>query len=238
VPRDRLEAVPRQLARREVVADHGVHRVDQLAPRRQEPHPPPLVAARGPAPGGALAQPQPRHAPQRERHAQPARPLREEGEVEAVQVVVLDDVRVRRGYDLHQPPDQPRLARVAVALRLQQIDLAARPAHGDEEDAIAAGIEPGRLQVELEPPELVKDEAAKVRPPRRYQVLLLRREGEHGSGAQRAQVGHALAEAAAGAVENRPRQLRPVVRRNEEAQLAGPVQLAIPDARAGAPLGP
>ena len=47
VPRDRLEPVARQIARREVVAQHGVQRVDQLAAGRDEAYAPAAVARRG-----------------------------------------------------------------------------------------------------------------------------------------------------------------------------------------------
>ena len=64
VPRDRLEPVARQLARREVVAQHRVERVDQLAARRDE-------AARGAARRRRCATPR-----RAARCAQPGGPIR------------------------------------------------------------------------------------------------------------------------------------------------------------------
>ena len=43
MPSDRLESMPREIARGEVVAAHGVEGVDQLAPRRHEAHAPVVV---------------------------------------------------------------------------------------------------------------------------------------------------------------------------------------------------
>ena len=55
--RDRLQAVSGKFARREIVAEDGVHRVDQLAARRDESHAAGRIVLRAhAAPRGALTQ--------------------------------------------------------------------------------------------------------------------------------------------------------------------------------------
>ena len=189
VPRDRLEPVTRQIARREVVAQHRVERVDQLAPGRDEPDPARRIGAAGsPAARAALPQSRRPDPPERERHAEEARAPVEERQVEAVQVVVLDHVRIGGLHPRDQPADQVGLAGIAVAARLEHLGRARRIAHRDHEDAIARGIEPGRLEIELHAAQLVEREIAEVVAPGRDQVLLLRRQREHGVLAQLAQV--------------------------------------------------
>ena len=138
VPRDRLEAVPGQLARREVVAQHGVERVDQLAARarRSARGGRSSVAARHAAPRGALAQPRRPDAAERERHAEPARAAIEERQIEAVQVVVLDHVGIGRLHARDEPrgSDRPRprrRRRAPRAARSRRRDRAPRPGRSD-----------------------------------------------------------------------------------------------------------
>jgi hypothetical protein len=91
--RERLEPVARQLARRLVVAAHGVHRVDQLAAGRDQANAASVVAStRRAAARVAAAKARMRDASEVEPNAETARALLEEGEVEPVQVVILDDV--------------------------------------------------------------------------------------------------------------------------------------------------
>ena len=89
---------------------------------------------------------------ERERHAELTRAAIEERQIEAVQVVVLDDVGIRGRTRL--PPaarsDRPRLRRRRRAPRAT----ASTPpavAHRDHEDAIARRVEAGRLEIDLHP---------------------------------------------------------------------------------------
>src|SRR3954447_18261138 len=92
IPRERLEAVTRQLADTAVIPAYGIHRVDQLAARCDEADLPiVLVAARRAATGAALLQAH-LDAAERQRYSETARALVEERDVESMQVVVLDDV--------------------------------------------------------------------------------------------------------------------------------------------------
>ena len=166
MPRDGLEPVTRQLARREVVAQHGVERVDQLAARRDEAHAPPRVG---------VARPMPRRAARCRSPGGPMRPsasgtpsLRaravEERQVEAMQVVVLDHVRIGRLHRRDQPADQVGLGGVALAARPRAL----RVAPAGSRTAIMkmrsrAGVEPGGLEIELQAAQLVEREVAEVR---------------------------------------------------------------------------
>jgi hypothetical protein len=175
VARDGLEAVAGQVARREVVAQDRVDRVDELAARRQ-------VALLAPAAPGRRAThrgpgPQPRlaGAPERQRHAQALGARHQERQVEAVQVVVLDHVGIVRGDPRHHPAQQGRLRAVIVARRLEQLHLTGGRTHRNQEDAIDRRIEPGGLEVQLEAAQVVEGEVAEVRASGRHQVLLVGR---------------------------------------------------------------
>ncbi len=120
---DRLEAMPRQLAGREVVAANGVERVDQLAARRDEADAPlprsPIAPVRQIALGHAMAgraHPQTRapRAAERDGNAKDAGAPVEERQVEAVQVVVLDHIRIRIADTRDQRADEIRFASIAI----------------------------------------------------------------------------------------------------------------------------
>ena len=74
----------------------------------------------------------------------------EKGQIEAVQVVILDHVGIGLANDGHQLADERRFARVVRRRRFEQPRLARRETHGHEKDAIACRIEAGRLEVELQ----------------------------------------------------------------------------------------
>jgi hypothetical protein len=92
---------------------------------------------RGPRP-----QPRPAGPAEGERDVERARAPVEEREVEAVQVVVLDDVGIRVAHPRHQAPDEVRLGGRVVARRLEHLGAAAVVAHRHHEDAVAPGVEP------------------------------------------------------------------------------------------------
>ena len=123
-----------------------------------------------------------------------------------MQVVVLDDVRIRRFHPRHQPADQIGLPVIPIAARLQHFCPAQMVAHRDHEDAIALGIEPGSLQIELHAVQLVEGEVAEIGSPGRDQVLLLRRQGQYSVLAQLAQLADGPPEPPRCALQNRRRQ--------------------------------
>jgi hypothetical protein len=236
VTRDGLEAVVRQLARREVVAQHGVERVDQLAAGHGEAHAAVRVAlARGAPARGAGAEAGRAGAAERERDAEGARAALEERQVEPVQVVVLDHVRIERLHARGERPDERGLGGVAVAPRLEVLDPAVRTAERGEEDAAEGGVEAGGLEIDLDAAQIVEHEAAEVGPARRGEVLLLGRQHEH-VGLELAEMADRAAEPTRRAAEHGAGELAEVGRGDHEAQRAGAIELAVRDA-AGAIAG-
>ena len=147
VTRDRLEAVAREIAGREVVPKNRVQRIDQLAARCDEPHPPaPVDAARHAAARTALSQPRRSDPAEIERYAEQLRAAIEERQIEAMQVVVLDHVGVGCAHNRDQPRDQRCLVEA-----FDQLDAPVGIAHGDHEDPIALRIETCRLEIDLHP---------------------------------------------------------------------------------------
>ena len=103
-----------------------VERVDELAARRDEAHAPasvPVALAFDAAPRDPLPQAR-ADAAQGERDAEPPRAAIEERQVEPVQVVVLDDVRIGGLYSCHQPPNQLRFVLGVRPLGFDQVDRA------------------------------------------------------------------------------------------------------------------
>ena len=194
MPGDDLESVTGQLARRDVVAAHRVHGVDQLAPRRDESHTATLIGASGQhaAPRRTLAKSRHVEAAERQRDAKDARAPIEEGEVEAVQVVVLDRVGVIGADSLDEPAHEVGLGGIGRPGGLEDLGVAGVIANRDHEDAIARGIETRGLQIELEAPQLVERKVAEVRAPRHDEILLLRREREHAVALELTEMGDAL----------------------------------------------
>ncbi len=161
----RFEAVPGQVTRGEVVAPHGVQRVDQLAARRHPAaaalarrriagaafgavHPPGPIATRG----GPLPQSRRAGPAQRQRHREQLGTPGEEGQVESMQIVVLDHVRVTLADERGKPADQVGLGLGALQPAFHDVQRALQSAivaHGDEKDAVATGMQAGGLQVEL-----------------------------------------------------------------------------------------
>ena len=116
VSRDGLQSVAGKLAGREVVSTHCVERVDELASGRDEPNAPAtIVAARNAASRRSLSQSADSEATQGERHAKRPRSTVDEGQVEAVQVVILDHVRIGGDDRLDEAANEIRLAGVAAS---------------------------------------------------------------------------------------------------------------------------
>src|SRR5262249_24548000 len=115
-----------------------------------------------------------------QRNPQQLRASLEERQIEAVQVVVLEDVRIELHDAPHETPDQIRLRRVVVRGDLQGLRVARGGAQRDQEDAIEFGIEPRGFEVELGAPQVVESETLEVRSSRRAEVLILRRQRHHG----------------------------------------------------------
>ena len=219
------------------MAEHGVHRVDQLAPGDDVADAAfRIVGGRAPA-RGAPAQAGRADAAERERHPERAGAGLEERQVEAVQVVVLDDVGIRGADARDQARDEVGLGGRVVAARLEDVDRAGVIAHGGDEDAIARRVEAGGLEIELQAVHGVEREAAEVRPSRDDEVLLLGRQQQHRAIAELADVTDRAAEPARRAVDDRRRHRRELVRADDEAQGARPGELAVGDARAGVALG-
>ena len=182
VPRDRFQSVIGQVAGGEVVAQDGVQRVDQLAAGRDE-----ADAARAHRRRRAM----PRRAARCRRPGGPMRPSAsgtpsmraraiEERQVEAVQVVVLDDVRDRPPATAgDEPRDQVGLGRVAVAVRLEDSAAPVGSRTAIMKMRSRVGIEAGGLEIELHPVQVVEREIAEVGPAGRDQVLLFEGQREH-----------------------------------------------------------
>ena len=193
------------------------------------------VLGDGAAPRGALAQPRRPDPAERQRHAEPARATVEKRQVEAVQVVVLDHVRISGPDRRHQPADHHGFGGVALAVRFEDLDRARRVTQRDHEDPIALGVEPCRFEIDLHPPQVIEREIAEVGPARRHQVLLLGSQREHTGLAQLTEGIDLAPESARGPAEHRGLERPQVVRAHQIAERAGAAQGAIGDdiARAG-----
>jgi hypothetical protein len=179
VTRNGLQPAPGQVAGREPIPHDGVHGVDQLASRRDVTDAPSRILLVGdPAARRTLPQAPP-DASERQRHAEAPGTPRQERQVEAMEVVVLDDVGIRGRDPAHEGADQPRFGGVAVALRLEDVDHPGWIAHRDHEDAIGSRVQTGGLEVELQAVKSLERKVAEVRAPGRDQVLLLGRQHEH-----------------------------------------------------------
>jgi hypothetical protein len=150
--------------------------------------------------------------------------VREEGEVEAVEVVVLDDVGVGGADQGDELAEELGLVGVGVAAGFEGGGQTSVVAHGDEEDAAVGGVEAGGLEVELEAVEVVEGEVAEVVAPGGDEVLLLGSEGEHGSLVELGEALEAAAGAAGVAVEDGGREGAGVGGGDDEAQGAGSVE--------------
>src|SRR5688572_28255966 len=112
-------------------------------------------------------------------------------------------------------------------------------AQPDEKNAVASRVEPGGLEIELRPHELVETETAKIRAPRRHQVLLFRQQREHGGFAELAQVTQRTAEPPACPAQDRSGERARVVGTYEVTKRALALELLVGDSAAcrTAPLG-
>jgi hypothetical protein len=87
--------------------------------------------------------------------------------------MVLDHVGIAGSDSGHEAGDQIGLRCRLGARGLQRLRAAIRQPHRDQEDPIAARIEPGGLEIKLQPPQVVEHHAAEVGAARRHQVLFL-----------------------------------------------------------------
>ena len=92
-----------------------------------------------------------------------------------------------------QPPDQLRFAGVVLGAAPRAVRRASRIAHRNHEDAIDGGVEPGRLEIELQAVQLVERQVAKVGAAGRDEVLLLGRQHERAILAEFAECAQAAA---------------------------------------------
>src|SRR5205807_3552741 len=106
-------------------------------------------------------------APQGQAHAVLARTRYQEGEVEAHDVVVLDDVGVALDDEAHQLGDE-----LALGGAVEDARAAVVVAHGDHEDRTALGREIGRLQVDLHAAHVVVGKVLEVGAAAPDEVLL------------------------------------------------------------------
>src|SRR5207237_1304036 len=107
---------------------------------------------------------------ERERDAEELGPAREEGEIEAEEVVVLEDVGIALPDQRAELLDQAALLGGLAGLAGE--GEAPAVAHRGKEDPLLVGIEPRRLEIDLHPVEIVVVEAAEIHPPGGHQVLL------------------------------------------------------------------
>ena len=94
--------------------------------------------------------------PQRQRDPKDPGPAIEKRQIEAVKVVVLDDVGIGSANHRGQPGNQLGLSGVAGATGFEHLGGTVRVPDGDHEDPMAASVESLGLQIELEPAELVE----------------------------------------------------------------------------------
>ena len=101
-------------------------------------------------------------------------------QVETLQVVILDHVRICRAHLRDKPADQLGLGGISLSAGLEQFRCSRPVAYRDHEDPVARGIEPRGFQIELHPVQLVERQIVEVSTPRRDAVLLLRRQYQDG----------------------------------------------------------
>lgn len=96
----------------------------------------------------------------------------EEGEIEAVQVVVFQHVRISRANVRGEPADEIGFARVVVGVGFEHERIAHGVPDRDHEDPVVPCVEAGGFEIELETVELVEWEIAKVGTAGSDEVLL------------------------------------------------------------------
>ena len=80
----------------------------------------------------------------------------EKGKIEAVQIVILDDVRISSAYSFREGANELRFGGVAASGCLEHFRRAGGITDGDHEDLVDLRVEPRRLEVELQPAQLVE----------------------------------------------------------------------------------
>ena len=222
-----LEPMAWQISTRKIVAAHRIERVDQLAARCNETHPALVVRlTHGSAPCRSLTEPGHSIPTQCQRDAERASAPLEKRNVESVQVVILDHVRIRLRYHGDQPTDQVGLGRIAGPVHLEHLQGTSGIASRNHEDAIVPRIESGGLQIELQPMELVEREIAEVGAPCRHEILLLGSEQEDVGLSEVAHVPHVATKPVRRAMHDGLRQCAHVVGRHQVAQRSRATQFA------------
>ena len=211
----------------EVVFEDGIQRVDELAARHRVARLPGSSVHGGSACRSPLAHSGYPVASKHQGHMKQLCTPDHEGKVEAVEVVVFNHVGIERLDTRAQLRQEGRLGEVIHdAGGLQNLRRSVGSPEGDEENPVDVGIEPGGLEIELHPPQVVEGEPAEVGTPRAHRVLLLRREREHGLRAELADMAQRLPEPAGRTGEQRAGELPSVGGEDLEAERTRTVELA------------
>ena len=130
----------------------------------------------------------------------------EEGQVEAVQVVVLDHVGVTLADQRAEAADQVGLCGGTSQPALVHVERRLQPGvilHRDEEDRVTFRVQAGGFEVELEAAQCVEGQVVEVGAPAGDEVLLLRWEEEQRLIVQFAQPRHFASHSRRGADSRR-----------------------------------
>jgi len=168
-------------------------------------------------------------ATHRQGHAQERCSTHQKGEIESMQVVILDNVGIDRAKAGQEVANEIRFVFIGWPGDRECLGAALRIAQRHEKDAIAARVEPGGLEIELRSREIVETETAKVCPTRCDEVLLFRRQCQDRCFAELAKVGEWAPQAAARASHDRSRQRACVVPAYQIAERAGSGELFVRD---------
>ncbi len=146
MPCDGLQPVSRQVARGEIVAAYRVQRVYEFAPGRHEADAAFMPCTVGnrvladTAPGGARRETRARDTTEHERHAEHARTPFQERKIEALKIVILDDIGIRIVHSPDESSYEIRFGCVVISLDFQHLGSTMVVSDRDHEDAIAPRI--------------------------------------------------------------------------------------------------
>jgi hypothetical protein len=180
VPGHRFEPMTGQVARSKVVPAHSVQRVDQFPPgyrvaRAAHGVGAPALCERGTASRRPLLQTGLVVAPEPERNAQASRSFGQERQIEAVQIVILNHIRIERLNACTQSLQELGLRIVVIASAdFNRFRVALRVTHGDQEHARRFRVQASGFEIELQPAHGVEWQAFEIGAAARDQVLLFR----------------------------------------------------------------